>query len=155
MPHLHEKIDFTTEVFIVHHNRVLLRLHDKYHLWLSVGGHIELNEDPMETAIREVKEEVGLDVMLYGNISQTEPERTDYKELLPPKFLNRHRINKTHEHITFVYFAKSESDQVVVSGDDRSDEWKWFTLQDLEDPTYALQPSIKHYAQQALKELAE
>ena len=59
MPHIHEKIDFTAEVFIVHHNRVLLRLHDKYNIWLSVGGHIELNEDPMEAAIREVKEEVG------------------------------------------------------------------------------------------------
>jgi len=62
MPHIHEKIDFTAEVFIVHHNRVLLRLHDKYNIWLSVGGHIELNEDPMEAAIREVKEEVNIEI---------------------------------------------------------------------------------------------
>ncbi|HAU66083.1 TPA: hypothetical protein DCW61_01930 [Candidatus Uhrbacteria bacterium] len=155
MPHIHEKIDFTAEVFIIHQNHVLLRLHDKYNLWLSVGGHIELDEDPMETATREVLEEVGLEIKLIGEIIQTEQTSVGYKELLPPRFMNRHRINETHEHITFVYFAKSESDQVVVSGDDRSDDWKWFTLQDLEDPTYALQPSIKHYAQQALKELAE
>ncbi len=155
MPHIHEKIDFTAEVFIVHRHRVLLRLHDKYKLWLSVGGHIELDEDPTEAAIREVKEEVGLDITLVGEIFQTEPEKAGYKELLPPRFLNRHRINETHEHITFVYFGKSESDNVVVSGDDRSDEWKWFTLQDLDDPLYALQPSIKYYAQQALEKLAE
>ena len=156
MPHIHEKIDFTAEVFIVHHNRVLLRLHDKYNIWLSVGGHIELNEDPMEAAIREVKEEVGLEIKLIGEIIQTEQgERSGYKELLPPRFLNRHRINETHEHITFVYFARSDDDTVIVSGDDRSDEWKWFTLQDLEDPAYALQPSIKQYARHALKELSE
>jgi len=54
MPHIHDKIDFTVEVFIVHNNKVLLRKHDKYKIWLSVGGHIELNEDPNQAAIRDV-----------------------------------------------------------------------------------------------------
>ncbi len=62
MPHIHEKIDFTVEVFIVYDNKVLLRKHDKYKKWLSIGGHIELDEDPNQAAIREVKEEVGLDI---------------------------------------------------------------------------------------------
>ena len=59
MPHIHKLIDFTVEVFIVHKHKVLLRRHDKYKKWLSIGGHIELHEDPVEAAIREVKEEVG------------------------------------------------------------------------------------------------
>ncbi len=59
MPHIHEKIDFCVEVFIVHKNKVLLRVHDKFKFWLSIGGHIELDEDPIEAAYREVKEEVG------------------------------------------------------------------------------------------------
>ena len=67
MPHIHEKIDFTVEVFIVHKDKVLLRMHDKYKKWMSVGGHIELHEDPVEAAHREVKEEVGLDIELVGN----------------------------------------------------------------------------------------
>ena len=61
MPHIHEKVDFTVEVFIVYKNKVLLRMHDKHHAWISIGGHIELGEDPEESAIREVKEEVGLE----------------------------------------------------------------------------------------------
>ena len=55
MPHIHEKIDFAVEVFVVHKNKVLLRKHDKYKTWLGVGGHIELDEDPNQVAIREVK----------------------------------------------------------------------------------------------------
>jgi len=55
MPHIHDKIDFTVEVFVVHQKAVLLRRHDKYKIWLSVGGHIELDEDPNQAAIREVK----------------------------------------------------------------------------------------------------
>ena len=42
MPHLHEKIDFVAEAIIVYGNAVLLRKHEKYHLWTGVGGHIEL-----------------------------------------------------------------------------------------------------------------
>ena len=55
MPHIHEKIDFTVEVFVVHNGRVLLRKHDKLKFWLSVCGHIELDEDPNQAAVREVK----------------------------------------------------------------------------------------------------
>lgn len=66
MPHIHKDIDTTVEVFLVHKNRALLRKHDKYNLWLSVEGHVELNEDPNEAALREVKEEVGMDAALLG-----------------------------------------------------------------------------------------
>ena len=90
MPHLHEKIDFTVEVFIVHKNRVLLRLHDKYRIWLSVGGHIELDEDPNQAAIREVKEEVGLDIELVDSRKFKEKKRAF-------SFYFRHGQNKTLE----------------------------------------------------------
>ncbi|MDP2642022.1 MAG: NUDIX domain-containing protein, partial [bacterium] len=64
MPHIHEKIDFTVEVFIVYKDKVLIRKHDKYDKWLAVGGHIELEEDPNQAAVSEEKEEVGLDIKL-------------------------------------------------------------------------------------------
>ncbi|MFM2374525.1 MAG: hypothetical protein RLZZ234_520, partial [Candidatus Parcubacteria bacterium] len=50
MPHIHEKIDYTADVFIVHENKVLLRMHEKYHTLLAVGGHVELDEDPAAAA---------------------------------------------------------------------------------------------------------
>jgi 8-oxo-dGTP pyrophosphatase MutT (NUDIX family) len=67
MAHIHTKpgqVDHTVEVFVVSGGKVLLRKHDKYGIWLSVGGHIELDEDPNQAALREVKEEVGLDTEL-------------------------------------------------------------------------------------------
>ena len=106
MPHIHEKIDFTVEVLIVFNKRVLLRKHDKYKKWLGVGGHIELNEDPVQAAIREAKEEVGLDVEIIGNAKEF--NIPDYQELIPPKFLNRHKINETHEHVSLIYLATSK-----------------------------------------------
>jgi 8-oxo-dGTP diphosphatase len=59
MPHLHEKIDFTVAIFVVHDARVLVILHRKLGKWLPLGGHIELDEDPELAALREAKEESG------------------------------------------------------------------------------------------------
>jgi len=72
MPHIHEKIDFVADVFVVYKDRVLIRKHDKYDKWLAVGGHIELDENPNQAAVREVKEEVGLDVELIGELPKLE-----------------------------------------------------------------------------------
>lgn len=155
MPHVHEKIDFTVETFIVHGDRVLLRMHDKYKIWLSIGGHIELDEDPNQAAVREAMEEVGLQIALVGQSAPSEFNGATYRELLPPRYMNRHRISDMHEHVTLVYFATSDSTDVRPSGDDQSDEWRWFSAQDLDDPSYGIRPSIVFFAREALNELAD
>lgn len=154
MPHIHDKIDMTAEVFIVHKGRVLLRKHDKYNMWLSVGGHVELHEDPNEAAVREVKEEVGLDVQLFD--SRTfKPKTERYKELIPPEFTNRHRISDTHEHVTMVYFASSDIDVVCNSEDEKSEGLKWFSESELNDPQYELSEHIRTYAAAAIARIGE
>ena len=57
MAHIHEKIDFVSTAIIVHRDKVLLVHHRGLKLWLPVGGHIELDEDPEEALFREIKEE--------------------------------------------------------------------------------------------------
>ena len=154
MPHIHEKIDFTVEVFIVHKDKVLLRMHDKYKKWMSVGGHIELHEDPVEAAHREVKEEVGLDIELVGNPRIF--ESVDHgRELIPPVALNRHATNQPgHEHITFVYFARAQSDKTAVTyADDASEECRWCAKEEVEQMN--LWPNVRHYALAALDRLKE
>ena len=149
MPHIHDKIDFTIEVFVVYNNRVLLRKHDKYKKWLSVGGHIELDEDPNQAAIREVKEEVGLDIRLIG-FAPSFSEK-DYVQLIPPVALNKHRINEKHEHVTLVYFALAQTDILKPSKEEISDELKWFTKDELEKNIHGILENIRYYALQALE----
>lgn len=151
MSHIHDKIDFTVGVFVVYKDKVLLRLHEKYHLWLSVGGHVDLGEDPTEAAVGEVKEEVGLDVKLWGGNKKFLGNRkvNDYKELIPPVGMNRHRISPTHEHVDFTYFATSTTDKVIPENHD--DEWKWLTKDELSSQD--ILPDIKFYAELALEKL--
>ncbi len=154
MPHIHEKIDFVADVFVVYKNKVLLRMHDKYHIWAGVGGHIELDEDPNQAAVREVQEEVGLHVHLVSSALHVPSGNKNHTELIPPNFLNRHRIDATHEHISLVYFAKSTTDKVQPGGSDQSHEWMWLTKEELACRT-DLMPHIKFYALQALEEPGE
>jgi 8-oxo-dGTP pyrophosphatase MutT (NUDIX family) len=151
MPHIHKQIDFTVEVFCVHAGRVLLRRHDKFGIWLGVGGHVELDEDPCEAAHREVREEVGLDIELIGETSVPHDARSgDYQQLVPPAFMHRHRVSGTHEHVVLTYFARALSDNVVAGGADVSEEWRWVSRDQLDDPALDLHANVRFYAEHAL-----
>lgn len=153
MPHLHEKIDFCVETFVVYQDTVLLCKHDKYKIWLSVGGHIELNEDPNEAAIREVREEVGLEATLDGRVHSF--GQMDRKALIPPEYLNRHRINENHEHVALVYFAKAKTNVLKFPEDEVSEACHWFTKEELLKNDFGVPEDIRFYALQALEKLGK
>ncbi len=155
MPHIHEKIDFTADVFIVYKNKVLLRMHDKHNMWLAVGGHIELDETPDQAAIREVKEEVGLDVVLVPPRKMSLDINDDrFTEINPPWYSNIHKVNETHKHISLVYFATSATETVLDSESEHErTESRWVSMEELD--SMDLIPNIRFYAKEALKELGK
>ncbi|MFA4975467.1 MAG: NUDIX domain-containing protein [Candidatus Paceibacterota bacterium] len=157
MSHIHEKVDFTVEVFIVYKNKVLLRRHEKYDIWLSVGGHIELDEDPIQAALREVKEEVGLKIEIIGGkkgIGDGSPENKGYQDLIPPKYLGMHPAGGIHKHITLVYFGVADSDKILNAINDKEKaEARWVSRGELGKMN--LVPNVLFYAEEALKELGE
>src|ERR1700741_4569761 len=112
MAHIHYAIDFTVAIFVVQDHKVLLIHHRKLNQWLPLGGHIELDEDPEQAALREAKEESGLDVELLGDRPPTTEPGT--RALLAPRFLDIHRITETHEHIGMIYFARPRDASVVL-----------------------------------------
>jgi ADP-ribose pyrophosphatase YjhB (NUDIX family) len=148
MAHINDPgIDFTVEVFIVHEDRVLLRFHDKYDIWLSVGGHIEGKEDPIEAAHREVMEEVGLEIELLGDDPADDDAR--FNELARPFALGKHRISETHEHVTFVYLARSSSNHILAADGEPVASCRWLNRTEIEtDPE--LSADVRRYAIAAL-----
>lgn len=152
MAHIHEKIDWTVSVFIVHKDKVLLRMHEKYHTLLGVGGHIELDENPLTAAKRECMEEVGLVVRIPG---ENEPqlylkERFGLRTLPRPAHTNIHHISDTHQHLDIIYYATSESTNVVPENLD--DTWEWLTTEEIEKRDDII-GYIKYCALGALAEL--
>jgi ADP-ribose pyrophosphatase YjhB (NUDIX family) len=149
MPHIHELVDFTVSIYIVNDGAVLLRFHEKYKFLIPVGGHVELNEDINEAAVREAKEESGLDVELIGPKPHGFTEGGKYKQLVPPAFVNIHAINDVHRHHDFIYFARANS-RVVMQTEVPSEHIRWVTEAELESPELALSEVVKHYARSAL-----
>lgn len=151
MPHIHEKIDFTIEAFVVYDHRVCLVFHKKLQKWLPLGGHIELDEDPEQALFREVKEESGLDIEVLGE----KPNRQFAGKTLLycPTYLDIHDISETHRHIGLVYFARAKSDNIQLAAREH-DDIRWFTETELSDPRYDVLPDVRFYAEDALRRCA-
>ena len=124
---------FTVSVYVIHNNKVLLHKHKKARILLPVGGHVDVNELPEETAIRETLEEAGIHVKLYdvdkskyGAIN-TERERM----LVNPMHTVLGEIEKSHEHIDFVFYAKSMSEE-LRPGENESKSLSWYSESELD-----------------------
>lgn len=152
MAHIHEKIDFTVAIFVVHEGKILLIHHRKLDKWLPLGGHIELDEDPEQAAVREAREESGLDVELLGERPPTTGPGT--RALIAPRFLDIHRISETHEHIGMIYWARPKSGIVTLSKEEHHDI-RWCSAHDLEMLQPEMSAAVKWYCLQALSEMSE
>ncbi|MEI7534595.1 MAG: NUDIX domain-containing protein [Verrucomicrobiae bacterium] len=151
MAHIHEKIDFTVAIFIVQDKKILLIHHRKLDKWLPIGGHIELDEDPEQAALREAKEESGFDVELLGERPPTTEAGT--RALIAPRFLDIHRINSTHEHIGMVYWARPKKGQMTLASAEHHDI-RWCTVDDLEKLSPPMMDSVKWYCRTAIEEIS-
>src|SRR6266576_3548410 len=123
MAHIHERIDFTVAIFVVHDGKVLLIHHRQLDKWLPLGGHIELDEDPEIAALREAKEESGLDVELIGERPPT--TETGTRALIAPRFLDIHRITDTHQHIGMIYWARPIKGAHTLSPTEEHHDIRW------------------------------
>ena len=149
MAHIHEKIDFTVAIFVIQNSRVLLIHHRKLDKWLPLGGHIELEEDPEQAAVREAREDSGLEVELIGERPPTTEPGT--RALIAPRFLDIHRITETHEHIGMIYWARPRNGTLTLAELEHHD-LRWCSSAELD----ALQPpksnAVKWYCRKAIEE---
>lgn len=150
MAHIHEKIDFTAAVFVVREHRVLLVHHRKLGQWLPVGGHIELDEDPEIAALREAREESGLEIELLGERPPTTGPGT--RALIAPRFLDIHRITDTHEHIGLIYWGRPKSGEVTLAAAEHF-AIRWCSAPDLDSLQPPLSAAVRWYALKALEEI--
>ncbi len=122
-------LHFTATTFIVHQSKTLLHLHRSLKMWLPPGGHIDRDELPHVAALREVKEETGLDVNLVHEMATIQSENAI--ELPRPRHLLLENINPHHKHIDMIYFAAADTFDTTPN-EGESLELRWFSSEDLE-----------------------
>ncbi|HEX8763162.1 MAG TPA: NUDIX domain-containing protein [Candidatus Saccharimonadales bacterium] len=148
MGHIHEKYDFVVTVFIVHDDKVLFVNHPRYGLWVPIGGHVEMDEDPEQALFREIKEETGLEVEVLSD-KALEPVEAENKFLFRPNYLGVYDATPDHRHISFNYFVRASNPDAVMS--DEHTDMKWLGIDDLQNPDFDLTPSLRFYAKEAIQ----
>lgn len=123
------KRHFCASAFIIdpYTKKILLVKHKKNRKWTQPGGHMEENETPEETALREAYEETGLRVRLLG---ERFPREEDFIRPLGIQ-CNRHSTGDTH--IDIIYAAVPNDDSKEQLNVEESDDIGWFSREELED----------------------
>ncbi len=120
---------FTVTTYVVEEGRVLLLFHPKFQKWLPPGGHLELNETPIEGAKREVMEETGIEIEFirqenvwyaFGHASSFERPYLCLLENIPA-----HGEKPAHQHIDLIYLARP-------IGGTLQDAARWFEWKEVE-----------------------
>ena len=124
--------DFTATTFVVEEGRTLLIYHKKVRMWLPPGGHIDPNELPCEAAVREVREETGLEVALLSPSS----EMGSVRVLSQPVCILLERISEGHEHIDLIYFGRVTGGTLAASAEE-TEGHRWCAASDLDSPDIA------------------
>ncbi|MBI2761417.1 MAG: NUDIX domain-containing protein [Chloroflexi bacterium] len=122
----------TATGFLVWEDTVLLHWHRKNRLWLPFGGHIEANEDPVQTVLREIEEECGVAAELIDTGPQF--ELGEQRQLPPPVTILLERATDGrmwHEHIDLIYFCRPRTD-IAGLAIDRDPTLRWLSETDLE-----------------------
>lgn len=122
------KRHFTATAFVVSGDSILLHWHKKVLEWLPPGGHIERNEDPVEAVIREVKEETGLNVEVYG--TPYLPQNKGFPQaILEPRHILIENIQDPveghHQHIDMIYYCQLIDARYEITN------WVWVSLKEL------------------------
>lgn len=126
---------FTATVYIVDNQKVLLIYHRKLNKWLPPGGHLDPNELPSDGAIREAKEETGLEIEILTQ-ENIWIERRNAKSFPRPYLCLLEEIperpgHPAHQHMDFVYLGRAIGG-VEIQNPEETNGMKWFSLDEIE-----------------------
>lgn len=113
--------------------KVLLLHHKKLGKWLQPGGHIEKFENPVEAAIREVREETGIDIsLLKDGVKQIDKDGTflPVPEFIMEQTIPQHHSQPEHFHLDIQYVVKIP-EQKIQNNTLESHDIGWFTKKEI------------------------
>lgn len=137
--------EFLSTVYIVKDKKVLLTWNKKVNNWIPLGGHIETNELPCSSAVREAKEESGLDIELVCPY-----DKSKTLNLVQPVNIHLDHIKEDHKHINLAYFGIVKGGKLMKESDEQT-PLRWFSADELENED--LLPDVKEWAIEAIKQL--
>jgi 8-oxo-dGTP pyrophosphatase MutT (NUDIX family) len=127
---------FTATVYVVNDGATALHEHERLGKWLPPGGHVDRDELPHQAAVREAREETGLEVEIAAEregIASRSVRSLPQPAHVQLADVNVHDGQVGHQHVDLVYYGAVGSRTIRPAGDDEADpdRWEWFTTADL------------------------
>ncbi len=119
MTNTNPKIIIASGPVIIENNKVLLNQHGDNNLWKFPGGKLESfdfddwSEALEQTAKREVKEEMGIEIKIIKPLKPMIIPRPDHK----------------NEYVVLIHYLAEKIGDITLGED--IDDWNWFPLDDL------------------------
>ena len=110
-------------VIVIKGNKVLLGKRKNAHgegSWCFPGGHLEFNESVEECAVREVREETGIEI----------------KNLRLGPFTNDVFKKERKHYVTLFVIAEYASGKAKVMEPEKCEKWAWFEWNRLPEPLF-------------------
>lgn len=123
-----EMCHFTASSWIVNKQRtkVLMIYHNIYKSWAWTGGHCDGDDNTLHVALKEAKEESGLE-----NIKVLLDEPASIEIVSVDGHIKRGKYVSTHVHLNISYlFEADESDELKIKEDENSGV-KWINIEDI------------------------
>ena len=107
-------------------DKVLMAYHNIYRSWSWTGGHADGETEPLQTALREAREETGIrDLKVLGGLASV--------DILPVwGHVKRGKYVSSHQHLNFSYLFVADERQPLRIKEDENSQVSWIAVTDLE-----------------------
>ena len=119
---------FTTSIWTVNKERTktLMVYHNIYDSWSWIGGHADGEENLAAVALRELKEETGVE-----NASLVDRDIFSLEILTVDGHMKKGKYVPSHLHFNITYLAEADENQMLFVNEEENKGVKWFNLEDV------------------------
>lgn len=103
------------------HTKILMAFHNIYNSFSWLGGHADGNEDLLEVAIKEVKEESGI-----NNVVPLSKEIFSLEALTVDGHIKNGKYVSSHLHLNITYLLEADDKEELHVKEDENSSVKWF-----------------------------
>lgn len=121
---------FTASSWVVNKERtkVLMIYHNIYKSWAWTGGHADGDKDLLKTAIRELKEETGVE-----NVKILNDGIFSLEIICVNGHIKKEKYVSSHVHLNLSYLFEVEEKELLKIKEDENSDVKWINIEDIEN----------------------